>query len=266
LKSNNIIGIIPAAGHATRLGRLPFSKEVYPIGFEKTNNKSVPKVVSRYLLEDMADAGITEFHFVLRQGKWDIPAYYKSGGRFNYNICYHIAEHGYGVPFSVNQVYPFIKDKIVALGFPDILIKPKTIFINVIDEFMKLSDASIVLGLIPTSRPENGDMVVYDNKMRIKDLIIKSPNHSNLKYTWIIALWKPEFSAFLNDYISKELTDKSEAELWSKNYQMGETIIVAIQAGLKVQGVLFEKGSFIDIGTPDDLQNANEYLKYYYNQ
>lgn len=255
------VGIIPAAGYAARLGHLPLSKEVYPIGFEKINEIDVPKVVSSYLLEDMSKAGISEFHFILRHGKWDIPAYYKSGGRYNYNICYHIAEYGYGVPFSINQTYPFIKDKIVALGFPDILINPKTAYINLVDELSNNHDNSIVLGLIPSTKPEKGDMVMYDENMRITDIFIKSPDHTHLKYAWIIAAWRPEFSAFLNDFVKKELATKSETQLTSKDYQMGETIIAAIKAGMKVKSVLFEKGSFIDIGTPGDLQFASEYLK-----
>ncbi len=257
------VGLIPAAGRATRLGHLPLSKEVYPIGFEKINEIDVPKVVSSYLLEDMYKAGVTEFHFILRHGKWDIPAYYKSGGRYSYNICYHIAEYSYGVPFSVNQAYPFIKDKIVTLGFPDILINPKTAYINIVDELNKSYDNSIVLGLIPSTKPEKGDMVVYDDKMRITDIFIKSPDHTHLKYAWIIAAWRPEFSTFLNDFVKRELATKSEAELLNKDYQMGETIIAAIKAGMKVKGVLFENGSFIDIGTPSDLQFASEYLKHY---
>jgi len=263
LLKDQIVGIIPAAGHATRLGHLPLSKEVYPIGFEKINGIDVPKVVSSYLLEDMSKARVTEFHFILRHGKWDIPAYYKSGARYNYNICYHIAEYSYGVPFSVNQAYPFIKDKIVTLGFPDILINPKTAYINIVDELNKSYDNSIVLGLIPSTKPEKGDMVVYDDMMRITDIFIKSADHTHLKYAWIIAAWRPEFSTFLNDFVKRELANKSEAELLNKDYQMGETIIAAIKAGMKIKSVLFENGSFIDIGTPNDLQFASEYLRHY---
>lgn len=257
------MGIIPAAGHATRLGHLPFSKEVYPIGFEKMNGLDVPKVISSYLLGDMAKAGITKFHFVLCDGKWDIPAYYKSGGQYSYNICYHIAEYGYGVPFSVNQVYPFIKNNIVALGFPDILFNPNIAYAKVIDELLAQEGASVVLGLIPSRTPEKGDMVVYDGEMNIKDILIKSPDSAHLKYCWIVAVWKPEFSTFLNDYIQNELKQKSGLQLREGDYQMGETIIAALKSGMKVKGVLFEEGNFIDIGTPGDLQLATKFLNNY---
>ncbi len=44
-----IIGLIPAAGQATRLAPLPCSKELYPIGLERGGAR--PKVVCEYLLD-----------------------------------------------------------------------------------------------------------------------------------------------------------------------------------------------------------------------
>lgn len=261
--NKQIVGIIPAAGKATRLGHLPLSKEIYPIGFEKMDGINVPKVVSSYLFENFAEAGITEIHFILRQGKWDIPAYFGSGDRYKVNICYHLARYGYGVPFSVNQAYPFIKDKIVALGFPDILIDPRAIYVDVIKTLLASEDYTMVLGLIPTDKPDIGDMTEYDEDLMVKDMHVKSQEHAHLKYTWIVAVWKPEFTAFLNDFILKELSTRSEKELAIMNYQMGDSIVTAIKTGMKAKAVLFEHGSFLDIGTPEDLRIAGEYLKKY---
>ena len=57
-----VIGLIPAAGQATRLSPLPCSKELFPIGFgaSKTGHNLVPKVVCQHLLEKMRLAGITK--------------------------------------------------------------------------------------------------------------------------------------------------------------------------------------------------------------
>ena len=199
MTNNQIIAIIPAAGQATRLGELPFSKELFPIGFDK--NKGFPKPVSSYLLENMAMAGVSEFHFVIRNGKWDIPAFFRSGKRYNFNICYHIADYEYGVPFTVNQVYPLSKDKIVVLGFPDNLFKPQNAFSRVISELTDKNDASVTLGLFPALRPEKCDMVDFDETLKITEIKIKSTPPQSLKYAWVIAAWKPVFSAFLNSYV-----------------------------------------------------------------
>jgi hypothetical protein len=44
---------------------------------------------------------------------------------------------------------------------------------------------------------------------------------------------------------------------------MGDSIVAAIKKGMKAKAVLFEHGSFLDIGTPEDLRIAGEYLKIY---
>ena len=76
-----LIGLLPAGGKAERLQPLPCSKEIYPIGFRlKDGDRGVrPKVVCHYLLEKMRSAGVTKAHIVLREGKWDIPAYLGNG-------------------------------------------------------------------------------------------------------------------------------------------------------------------------------------------
>ena len=76
-----VVGLIPAGGEATRIAPLPCSKEVYPIGLRHMNEECrvVPKVVCHYLLEKMRVAGIKKAYIVLRDGKWDIPAYLRDG-------------------------------------------------------------------------------------------------------------------------------------------------------------------------------------------
>ena len=66
--SHDIVGVIPAAGWATRIAPLPFSKEVYPIGFSTADNHYTipPKVVCQYLLESLQLAGIDKAYVVLR--------------------------------------------------------------------------------------------------------------------------------------------------------------------------------------------------------
>ncbi len=257
MTKNQIIAIIPAAGKASRLGQLPFSKELYPIGFDTFDGRKIPKPVASYLLENMAAAGVSEFHVVIRNGKWDIPAYFGSGNKYNCNISYHITDYEYGVPFTVNQVYPLAKDKIVVLGFPDNLIKPKDAFKELISELTKRKDTTITLGLFPATRPEKCDLVDYDETKKVTEIKIKPSVATKLKYAWVIAAWKPEFSAFLNRYVLNKLSTKSRDELLGREYHLGDVIIAAIAEGFNVQSVIFSNGGFIDIGTPEDLEIAN---------
>ena len=97
-----VLGLIPAAGKAARLSPLPFSKELYPIGFGPVGqgHSLRPKVVCHYLLEKMQFAGITKAYIILRNGKWDIPAYLGDGKMLDMNLAYLIMRLPFGVPYQ----------------------------------------------------------------------------------------------------------------------------------------------------------------------
>ena len=254
----NIIGLIPAGGIANRLAPLPCSKELYPVGFRKISETGGlrSKVISQYILENMRMAGITRAYFILRKGKWDIPSYYGDGTMLNMNIAYLMMNLPYGVPYTIDQAYPFIKDSKVAFGFPDIIFHPSDAFIHLVEE-QESSEADLVLGLFPVENPQKFDMVEQDSTGRIKKIDIK-PKKSHLKLTWIIAIWTPVFTSFLHEFVksskqhfivsSEEKDTSPKAEL-----QISDVIQNAIQSRLKVATVTFPKGHFIDIGTPEDL-------------
>src|SRR4030042_2836613 len=115
-----VIGQIPAGGQATRMSPSPCSKELYPIGFWKVKEGSSlrPKVVCHYLLEKMRLAGITKIYIILRNGKWDIPAYLGDGTMFEMHFAYLMMRLRFGVPYTVDQAYPFVQNNIVVFGFP----------------------------------------------------------------------------------------------------------------------------------------------------
>ena len=247
-----ISGIIPAAGRATRLGKLPFSKELFPIGIDKSQTK----VVSSHLLESMIIANVDQLHVVIRDGKWDIPAYY--GSKFNHKpVCYHLAEYSYGVPFTVNQTSPFTKDHITLLGFPDILFEPKDAYRKLIDELQQ-SDVPVALGLFPVTKPQKWDMVTLDEDNQVKKIVIK-PKSGVYKFGWVIAAWKPEFTAHLNKFVQDLITENTDAELLKNELHFGSAIISAMESGMKVKGVIFENGKCLDTGTPDEMKLAHDF-------
>lgn len=259
LHNDNVVGLIPAAGKATRLGQIPFSKELYPIGFEKKNGEHYPKTVSSYLLDQMVDAGITSFHYVLRKGKWDIPNYYGGGKHFNINICYQIADYSYCVPFSINQAYSFIKDKTIAFGFPDILIKPRKVFNQLIEKLNSNTNTEIVLGMFPSDYDNITDeMDIYANGMKNDNL--KAKKRQFLNFTWIIAVWRPIFTKYLNNYLENMINSFTDTELLQNECQLSDILVSAINDGLRCEYVFFENGDHIDIGTPERLAKAKTFL------
>jgi glucose-1-phosphate thymidylyltransferase len=144
------IGLIPAAGTADRIAPLPCSKELYPIGFQSIDAGCGvrPKVVSQYLLEKMRLAKIAEVYIVLRKGKWDIPEYFGDGKALNMHLAYLMMNLPFGVPYTLDQAYPFVKNSMVVFGFPDIIFQPDNAFASLLARQAE-SSADLVLGLFP---------------------------------------------------------------------------------------------------------------------
>ena len=175
-----IIGLLPAGGQATRLAPLPLSKELYPIGFYlDSTNQPKPKVVSHYLLEKMRQAGVQKAFFILRPGKWDIPAYFGDGAWLKLPLGYLTVHTSHGVPFTVNQAYPFVCQARIIFGFPDILFQPEDAFVQLLAHQTK-TQADIVLGLFPTENYRKVGVVDFDKTGRVQRSIEK-PWQTNLK-------------------------------------------------------------------------------------
>ncbi len=248
-----VIGLIPAAGTASRITPLPCSKELYPVGFRPVDRERGirPKVVSHYLLEKMRLADITKAFIILRKGKWDIPAYFGDGKLVDMHLAYLMMDLPYGAPFTLDQAYPFVQDALVALGFPDIIFEPDDAFRRLFLRQTK-TNADIVLGLFPASNPHKTDMVELDDNGRIVALHIK-PEQTQLTYTWQIAVWTPVFTCYMHEYVSakKIVYTQHQNELF-----VGDVIQAAIQDSMHIETVLFPDGRCLDIGTPEDLFRA----------
>jgi glucose-1-phosphate thymidylyltransferase len=249
---NEVIGLIPAAGQARRISPLPCSKELYPVGFwsSPAERDSRPKVVSHYLLEKMQAAGIAKAYIVLRQGKWDIPAYLGDGELLNMHLAYLMMGLPYGVPYTLDQAYPFVQDHLVAFGFPDILFQPDDAFVRLLAK-KAASNADIMLGLFPADSPQQVDMVNLDENDRVRQIVIK-PRQTPLRFTWGIAVWTPVFTAFLHEHLAT-LKGSMAAK---PELTMGHVIDAAVSSDLKVEAVIVSNDPYLDIGTPENLLRA----------
>ncbi|MEA5466211.1 nucleotidyltransferase family protein [Leptothoe sp. PORK10 BA2] len=258
-----IIGLLPAAGLGSRISPLPMSKELFPIGFQDLADQGLrPKVACQYLLEAMGEAGIQETFLILRPGKWDIPAYLGDGSQFNMRLAYVTVHVPFGVPFSLNQAYPFVKDAIVAMGFPDILFRPRDAYGQLLHR-LQTGSADVVLGLFPTDQPEKVGLVDFDHHGVVSGIYEKS-QLTHLTYMWAIAVWRPSFTEFLHRFVEAKQTaligDQSPVLMREMpTYQetpIGDVIGGAIANNLRVEAIPFETGQYLDIGTPENLINA----------
>jgi len=246
------IGLVPAGGMASRVAPLPCSKEVFPIGFHPVENDGSrrPKVIGQYLLEKMRFADIEKAYIILREGKWDIPSYFGDGKTLNMHLAYLMLNVPFGVPYTLDQAYPFIKDARVALGFPDMIFQPEDAFVKLLAK-QEESQADIVLGLFPAHQPPKTDMVELNEHGQVLSLQIKPPQ-THLLYAWEIAVWTPVFTRFMHDYVS----DGPGIYGSQNEMHVADVIQAALQDGLKVDSVLFKEGCCLDIGTPEDMLKA----------
>ena len=261
--SLELIGLLPSGGEASRIAPIPCSKEIYPVGFRQEDRGSSvrPKVVSHYLLEKMRIVGVNKAFIILRKDKWDIPAYFGAGEIVDIDIGYLILRYPFGVPFTLDQAYPFVKNAIIVFGFPDIIFQPNDAFVRLIKKQSE-SNADIVLGLFKAQQPHKMDMVEISGGGQVREIVIK-PFKTTLKYTWIIAVWTPNFTRFLHKYVLKQLEtiQKNDYTFNSdrkKEVYLGDVIRSAIYSRLKVDHIVFDSGFYVDIGTPEDLLEATK--------
>ncbi|AKD03913.1 sugar phosphate nucleotidyltransferase [Pontibacter korlensis] len=251
--TTDVVGIIPAAGLGSRLSPIPFSKELFPVGFgpHPEHREPHPKPVSQYLLEHMQRAGAKQVYMVLRKGKWDIPDYYGDGGQLGVQLAYLVMRRPYGSPYSLDQAYTFVKQQRVVFGFPDILFEPENAFESLLQRQAE-TQADVVLGCFKVPSPHKWDMVDLQPNGVVKAVLPK-PVSSVLSYGWAIASWGPRFTEFMHEHL-----EEVEAQLHASSGELsvGEVVQAAIHNGLLVQSFCFNNGSCLDIGTPEDLQKA----------
>lgn len=248
-----VIGLLPAAGQATRVAPLPCSKELFPIGFRSAaDGKNIrPKVAAHYLLETMRWAGITKVYIVLREGKWDIPGYFGDGSMLDMNLAYLTMSSSLGPPYTLDQAYPFVRKALVAFGFPDIIFKVQDAFKQLIRR-QSQTGADVVLGLFPAHRPSEVDMVDINRHGQVSSISIKPPS-TTLRYTWSLAVWTSCFTHFMHRYLKLKKPGKTPQQL---EISVGHVFQAAIRADLHFDTVVFDDDTWVDIGTPEDLIKA----------
>ena len=255
------IGLIPAAGYATRLKYQAGSKEIYPLAV-KTNAGEKVFPVCKCLLDTFSEAGINQVCLITRKEKKDIEKTLSSGKEYGVNIKYLYCDETFGPPYTLDYAYEYLENKYyVALGFPDILIKPKSSLAAIMQK-QKDTSADVVLALIKTNTPQKMDMVVFNEDGSIQDLDIK-PSLTKLEWTWALAVWSPNFSTYMHNCLEKlayEYKNKLRSEC-----HVGTVFQFALRENIKFDHVFIDNGELIDMGTPEDLAKIQENPENWFN-
>lgn len=249
----DVVGLIPAAGTASRLAPLPCSKEILPIGFRGKDGPNGPRpmVACEHLLESMRQGGVHRVFVVLRDGKWDIPGYLGDGSEIGLQLAYLVGRVPFGVPFTLDQSYEFVKGHRVVCGFPDILTEPAGVFGPLLQR-LEETNAAAALALFPAEDPRLMDQVSVDEHGRVRFVQVK-PGPDRLDCGWVAAAWAPEFTELLHGWVVSALERIRRHGALDREPHLGDVLQAAIEADLIVQSVEFPAGSFIDIGAPERL-------------
>ncbi|HEU5304008.1 MAG TPA: hypothetical protein VFU40_05135, partial [Gemmatimonadales bacterium] len=258
-ESVDVVALVPAAGQGLRIAPLPCSKELFPIGFrlDRQRGEPRPKVASQYLFEKFRTAGITSAYVVLRQGKWDIPAYFGDGRGLGMHLAYLVIPDSLGPPDTLDRAYPFVNTRWVAFGFPDILFGPDDVFAQLLER-LRATRADIILGLYRAHDCRLMDMIDVDAAGRVRAIILK-PSSSALRYAWVCAVWTPVFTECMHDLLAAERAKSAVDRMGYRamdhqgDLPVGAVIQFALERGLHVHGLAFPDETYIDIGTPTDL-------------
>jgi glucose-1-phosphate thymidylyltransferase len=244
--TEELIGLIPAAGKGVRLG-LPYPKELYPV---IRNNHYKP--ISQFVVDSLTSAGLEHIVFVVNETKHQLMGYFGNGQRFGCNISYVVQEviegktksTSPGLAHALDSAYHLTAGKTVFFGMADTLMQPADVFAKIYQA--AAPDDDVVLGLFTTNRPEKFGMVKMDKDNCVLEIIDK-PGKTDLTEMWGCIVWRPRFTDYLHECVYKEgISD------------FAKIMNDAITEGLKFRGVRAADGTYIDLGTYDEIADLDK--------
>jgi len=195
---------------------------------------------AEYSLIAIREAGIHRCVMITSDRKLEVLHYFGSGGDLGLSIAYVVQPEPLGLASAIDAGYAWIEGCDVCLALPDTVFKPRGA-LAVVTETLVRSEADLVLGIFPTSRPEQLGPVLIGAGGRVLDVLEKPPK-TDLRNTWGLAAWAPSFTSFLHQS-SQTVAGRS----------IGCVFRDAVHEGFCVRAVTFDDGSYIDVGTAKSL-------------
>lgn len=231
-------GIVPAAGHGSRIQPLAFSKELLPVGSRHDGGREHPRAVSEYLVERLVLGGADKICFVISPGKSDILHYY-GGAALSASIFYSVQPDPAGLCDAVFRALPLIPaDEPVVVGLPDTIWFPAAALAGIPNDRLSFL-------LFPVEHPELFDAVVLDGNDAVREIQVKNPHAQS---AWIWGAFKMPGS------ILRRLH-----ELWIARGARDEYIGTLVNAWLERGGEAYgvrTGTSYVDVGTVQGYRTA----------
>lgn len=253
-----LIGVIPAAGLGTRLFPYNGGKEILPVGTQDINiNGKIevrPKIVSQYIIEAMAKAGIKKIIVITTAHKHNLMSLHSDGSKYGVRIVYIVLPSVSGsMPHSIDLAYEWIKSSTVVMGMPDTIVVPDDCISQLLDKHEQ-HKADLSLGLFPTDKPHKFGMIETDSHSNITYHQDK-PAKTDATMMWGLAVWEPEFTHILHQEVKNQ-------PLSGKEMPLGHVFDVMRIHGKSCKAYPITDGAYYDIGTYDDYLRAINDLSY----
>lgn len=243
--SDELIGLIPAAGKGIRLG-LPYPKELYPV---IQDNHYKP--ISQFVLDNLTNAGLKHLVFVINETKHQLIGYFGNGQRFGCSISYVVQEASSqegrstspGLAHALDSAYHLTQGKTVFFGMADTIMRPNNVFDFAYSK--TAPDDDVVLVLFDTERPEKFGMVRTAEDGRVTEIVDK-PKVTDLTRMWGCIIWRARFTEYLHESVQKKnISD------------FAQIMNCAIEDGFRFRGVHISNGVYIDLGTYDEIMEMD---------
>jgi glucose-1-phosphate thymidylyltransferase len=217
-----VVGVIPAAGYATRLQPLSGSKEVIKVG---------GRPVIDYVIDRMRLARCNELRVVTRPEKTDVIAHVRRCGATVVLGYPQTSSESFGL--GLDGLAP---DDIVLLGWPDILWAGQDTYITLVEVVEE--GREVALGLFDTQDDlSRWDTVTVEDEGRVIGVHPKATDPPSM------VVWAPAAAR-------RRALEGLESAEWP-----GSHFDSLCRKGVAVHGVRFA-GKCTDIGTKEDLERA----------
>src|SRR3954466_3904846 len=109
-EQHRCVGVIPAAGLATRLQPLAYPKELLPITYQSAGGALVPQPVLQSSLEQMHRAGVKRCIIVISDWKLEIARVFTDGASLGMRLAYVLRPVPRGLADAVDCISPWVED------------------------------------------------------------------------------------------------------------------------------------------------------------
>jgi glucose-1-phosphate thymidylyltransferase len=222
---------------------------VLPIGWgEGPDDRPRTVVACEPLLRQMCRAGVSRALVVLGTGKWDVPAFLGDGARVGLDLAYLVIDDSPSTAHTVARASGHLGDATIVFGFPDLVLQPADA-LELLVARHRAGDADVVLGLFPTNDPSQFDMVETGSEGVVRQIVVK-PAATNLRSTWLAAVWGAAFTAFVQEWVT---VGRAAEAAPAREAYIGDVVQAAVVTGMRVVGVEVPGGAYDDVGAPGSL-------------